>query len=577
MNMIEREIAPRLKALSAQYPIVTVTGPRQSGKTTLCRETFPGMSYANLESPDLREFAELDPRGFLAQLGEGAIIDEIQRVPGLLSYLPVIVDQRRSHGLYILTGSEQFLLSDAISQSLAGRTALLRLLPFSVSERRKIGGTAEIDQLIFAGFYPRILDEGLEPRQALADYFETYIERDVRRLGGVRDLSTFRRFVQLCAGRVGQVTNLSSLGADVGVTHTTAREWLTILERSYVIFQLPPFHANIGKRLIRSPKLYFYDVGLASYLIGIERSDQVATHPLRGSLFENLIVTEAIKHRLNRGAEPRLWFFRDKSGLECDLLYETSAATCAIEVKSGATVSSDSFASIDRVAGLIGDVTAKAIVYGGSTRQTRSGCEVLPLVAFADYLERFEVDQEFSRFVADRSTSEDDQSEMEIIDLICQRLIRPTLNDIESLCRELGSELFRRHGENTFVDMGTTSLGGGMLFDSRTWTASTRDYISGHLIELADDRPIELGQRWSLQNYKGAGYSGFDLNMRIVWKLAKDKAIREMTVDGVPISRLDLTVPYSTLGLADPDSDLVVAEVKRALMSRIDHLRSQEE
>ena len=294
MTMIEREITGRLTTLFQQYPFVTVTGPRQSGKTTLCRAAFPDLQYANLEAPDQREFAESDPRGFLSQFSEGAIIDEVQHVPELLSYLQVLADEIGRNGLFVLTGSEQFRLSDAISQSLAGRTALLRLLPFSLAERHRTGASDTIDDIIYSGFYPRILDQGLDPSQALGDYFETYVERDVRRLGEIRNLSSFRLFVRLCAGRVGQLVNLSSLGSDAGVSHTTVREWLTVLETSYIIFQLPPFHANIRKRLVKSPKFYFYDVGLASYLIGIENANQVVTHPLRGALFENLVVAETL-------------------------------------------------------------------------------------------------------------------------------------------------------------------------------------------------------------------------------------------------------------------------------------------
>ena len=377
--MIERDITPHLTRLFQQYPFVTVTGPRQSGKTTLCRAAFPGLAYANLEAPDQREFAESDPRGFLAQFDQGAILDEIQHVPTLLSYLQVLADEKRRDGLFVLTGSEQFRLSDAISQSLAGRTALLKLLPFSLAERRRAGASDRLNEILFSGFYPRIHDQGLDPRQALGDYFETYVERDVRRIGEIRKLSSFRLFVRLCAGRVGQLANLSSLGADAGVSHTTARGWLTVLETSYVVFQLPPFHANIRKRLIRSPKLYFYDVGLASYLLGIEHADQLATHPLRGALFENAVVAEALKHRFNRGQQPNLSFFRDARGLECDLFYQTGQGIGAIEIKSGSTIASDYFHALDRVAGLIPDISAKAVVYGGTARQSRSDCEVVPL------------------------------------------------------------------------------------------------------------------------------------------------------------------------------------------------------
>ncbi|MDE0031094.1 MAG: ATP-binding protein [Deltaproteobacteria bacterium] len=392
--MIEREIMPRLTALFRQYPFVTVTGPRQSGKTTLCRAAFPDLAYANLEAPDQREFAESDPRSFLAQFSEGAVIDEVQHVPALLSYLQVLADEKGRNSLFVLTGSEQFRLSDAIGQSLAGRTALLRLLPFSLAERQRMGPDDDLDNIIYSGFYPRILDQGLDPHQALGDYFETYVERDVRRLGEIRNLSSFRRFVRLCAGRVGQLVNLSSLGSDAGVSHTTAREWLTVLEASYIIFQLPPFHANIRKRLVKSPKFYFYDAGLASYLIGIENKGQVATHPLRGALFENMVVAETLKHRFNRGRRSNIFFFRDSRGLECDIFYETGRGLGAIEVKSGSTVASDYCDSLNRISDLVPNIFARSVVYGGTARQSRGDCDIVPLAQLSEVLERFEVDEE---------------------------------------------------------------------------------------------------------------------------------------------------------------------------------------
>lgn len=386
--MITREITPCLVELFGKYPFVTVTGPRQSGKTTLCRAAFPHLQYANLEAPDLREFAESDPRGFLAQLGDGAILDEIQRVPMLLSYLQVLADEQRENGLFVLTGSEQFRLSDAINQSLAGRTALLRLLPFSLDERRQTGASDRIDDILYSGCYPRIHDQKLEPRQALGDYFETYVERDVRQIGEIRNLSNFRRFVRLCAGRVGQLANLSALGADAGVSHTTARHWLTVLEASYVVFLLPPFYANIRKRLVKSPKLYFYDVGLASYLIGIEHAGQLATHPLRGALFENAVIAEALKYRFNRGYRSNLSFFRDARGLECDLLYENGNGIGAIEIKSGATVASADFNALNRIARVLPQISGKVVVCGGAKRQSRR--DVVPLAGLRAVLERFE-------------------------------------------------------------------------------------------------------------------------------------------------------------------------------------------
>ena len=377
--MIERDITTCLVGLFRQYPFVTLTGPRQSGKTTLCRAAFPHLNYVNLEAPDHREFAESDPRRFLSQLDGGGIIDEIQHVPELLSYLQVLADERGHNSQFVLTGSENFRLSEAISQSLAGRTALLRLLPFSLAELQLTGASMAVDDMLYSGFYPRIHDRKLDPRQALGDYFETYVERDVRRLGEIRNLSSFRRFVRLCAGRTGQLINLSSLGADAGVSHTTAREWLSVLETSYIVFQLPPFQANIRKRLIKSPKLYFYDVGLASYLIGIEHAGQMATHPLRGSLFENMVVAETLKHRFNRGNRSNLSFFRDSRGLECDLFYETGRGIGAIEIKAGSTITSTFFDPLHRVAKLLPQISSKVVVYGGPTSQSRTAGDIVRL------------------------------------------------------------------------------------------------------------------------------------------------------------------------------------------------------
>lgn len=384
--MIQREIAPHLLRLFEQYPFVTVTGPRQSGKTTLCRSAFDHLAYANLEALVVRHFAESDPQGFLAQFPDGAVLDEIQRVPDLLSYLQVLADDERRNSLFVLTGSEQFGLTDAISQSLAGRTGLLRLLPFTLAERGRAGASERIEDILYSGCYPRIHDQKLDATEALGDYFETYVERDARRIGSIRNLVAFRRFARLCAGRVGQLVNLSSLGADAGVSHTTAGEWLGVLEASDVVFRLPPFHANIRKRLIKSPKLYFHDVGLASYLIGIEHPRQLTTHPLRGPLFENAVVAETLKHRFNQGRRSNLSFFRDTAGLECDLLYERADGLGAIEIKSGVTVGSDWFDSVNRIARSLPQVTTKAVVYGGQDRQQRKAGEVVPLTHLAELL-----------------------------------------------------------------------------------------------------------------------------------------------------------------------------------------------
>ena len=375
--MINRTVAPTLKRLATQYPVVTITGPRQSGKTTLCRDAFPDKPYVNLESPDTREFAISDPKGFLAAYPDGAILDEIQRTPRLLSYIQPIVDDRNNPGQFILTGSQQFEVMTTISQSLAGRTALLKLLPLSIEELEGAGISAGVDKLLLNGFYPRIYDAGLNPTQALGDYLETYVERDIRQLITIKDLALFEKFVKLCAGRTGQLLNLQSLGNDVGISHTTVRSWLTLLEASYVVFLLQPWHTNIAKRQVKAPKLYFYDVGLAAYLLGAENELHVNRHPLRGNLFENLVVIEALKYRYNRGKRNNLHFWRDSKGNEVDLLIESGPDVMPVEIKSAATISDDFFKGLRSFSARLSTPPgACSLVYGGTERQQRSSVNV---------------------------------------------------------------------------------------------------------------------------------------------------------------------------------------------------------
>lgn len=375
--MIPRTLAPILQGLAGQYPVLTVTGPRQSGKTTLSRSVFPDKPYVNLESPDVREHARQDPRGFLAAYPDGAVFDEIQRVPELLSYLQPIIDAANQPGRYILTGSQQFEVMSRITQSLAGRTAILKLLPLSIEELSAAGPLPSINRLLFAGFYPRIVDAGLDPTQALGDYLETYVERDLRQLLAIKDLALFEKFIRLCAGRVGQLLNLQSLGNDVGISHTTARNWLTLLEASYIVFLLPSWHTNISKRQIKAPKLYFHDAGLAAYLLGIENETHVDRHPLRGHLFENLIVMDALKYRYHRGRRRNLHFWRDARGNEVDLLIESGAEVALVEIKAGATVASDWFKPLDLLSDkLPSSPVTRALVYGGSEQQKRSQADI---------------------------------------------------------------------------------------------------------------------------------------------------------------------------------------------------------
>ena len=573
-GMIEREITPRLVALFKQYPFVTVTGPRQSGKTTLCRNVFPNLEYVNLEAPDQREFAESDPRAFLARLDDGAILDEIQRVPSLLSYLQVLADEKGRNGLFVLTGSEQFSLSDAIGQSLAGRTALLRILPFTLAERRQTGASNEMDDILFSGFYPRIHDQGLEPRQALGDYFETYVERDVRQIGEIRNLSSFQRFVRLCAGRVGQLVNLSSLGSDAGVSHTTAREWLTILEASYIVFQLQPYHSNVRKRLVKSPKIYFYDVGLASYLIGIENAKQIATHPLRGSLFENVVVIEALKHRFNRGNQPNLTFFRDERGLECDLFYKIGQGIGAFEAKSGSTVGSDFFDSLNHVAKRVSDITKKVVVYGGTDRQFRSDCEVVPLVDMGAVLGRFEAVGAVAAFVDDNRGQEASKSDIDTTDSVYRTQVQPTIDALDTTLSRLATELFHSFEASFTLKYGQQEAKQeGMLY-SFHWEQAKLRFLLKPEFTLKDSRPLVLSHNCSFLNYTGRGSKDFSLLIAVVWELGAESFSQRVMLNEAPIPELETRTLYVELDKSSAEVDGTVALVTQSVLLEIQRLSS---
>lgn len=336
--MIQREIQVQFKQLMKMYPVVTITGPRQSGKTTLAKMTFPEYRYVSLENFDVRQMAEADPKGFLKSYAAPVIFDEIQRVPELLSYIQTIVDENKAPGQYILTGSHQPLLGQEISQSLAGRTGILQLLPLSINELTAAGITMERDQYIYQGFMPRLYDTTLDAKNLYRDYFSTYVEKDVRQMLNIKDLSTFETFVRLLAGRVGQLVNLSSLSGDVGVSAPTLKEWLSVLEASFIVFQLPCYFENFGKRLVKSKKLYFTEVGLATWLLGINNPEQVARDPLFGGLFENMVVIEALKNRFNAGEVSNLYFFRDSQGMEADLVFQKSHnQLIPVEIKGGMT------------------------------------------------------------------------------------------------------------------------------------------------------------------------------------------------------------------------------------------------
>lgn len=384
MINIQRQALNVLLQRATLYPVVTVLGPRQSGKTTLCRMVFPDKPYVNLEQPDVREFAQQDPKAFLAQFPDGAVLDEIQNVPSLLSWIQVLTDADPRKGRFVLTGSHQLQVSAQVTQSLAGRTAVLELLPLSLSELAKAndlstGKPADVNGLMLQGGYPRIHAQSMPPEVMLSDYFATYVERDVRQLINLRHLREFGQCVRLLAGRTGQLLNQSSLGNEVGVSSNTITQWLSILEASFLVFSLAPWSVNIGKRLVKSPKIYFYDVGLACWLLGIKTVEQLQHHPLRGALFENLVVLEVLKSLRNQGLRDPLYFFRDSNGLEIDLLLDHADGLQLVEIKASQTVSAPLFKNLRTVSTLLGNrVKSQHLIYGGAERQVRTGVQVLP-------------------------------------------------------------------------------------------------------------------------------------------------------------------------------------------------------
>lgn len=358
--------------------MIALVGPRQSGKTTLVRMTFPDKEYVSLENPDTRSFAIEDPRGFLAGFPNGAILDEVQRTPDIFSYLQQLLDETPDYGQFILTGSNNFLLQENISQSLAGRVGYLFLLPLSLEELP--GNNLSVNEHMHKGFYPALYnkDSEIDTGRYFSNYIRTYVERDVRLIRNVTDLTTFERFLRLCAGRIGQLLNMNNLAIETGVDNKTVAAWLSVLEASFIVFRLQPYHKNYNKRIVKMPKLYFYDTGVASALLGIENPDQLALHPFRGALFENMIVLDFLKKRLNHGKPNNLFFWRDNLGREVDLLIDNPNQLLPIEIKSGQTITSDYFKSLTDWLKLSGEEKGW-IVYAGKTKQVRSnGITVLP-------------------------------------------------------------------------------------------------------------------------------------------------------------------------------------------------------
>lgn len=370
--MIERTLASKVTSLAQKFQVITLTGPRQSGKTTLVRATFPDLPYVSLEEPDIRQIALTDPRGFLSNFPNGVILDEIQNTPELFSYIQRIVDENRQIQ-FILTGSSNFLLMEKISQTLAGRTAVLHLLPFSLQELEPLADSYE--NLIFKGQYPRIYDRAIPPTDFYPSYIQTYVDRDVRMIKNIGDINAFIQFTQLCAGRIGQPLNNASLANDAGISPNTAKSWLSILESSYILYRLQPYHRNFNKRLIKSPKLYFYDTGVACSLLGIREQEQVNLHYMKGSLFENLILNEFIKRSFNRGENRQPYYWQDNHGKEIDCLLVNGERVTAVEIKSGKTISTSYFENLNYWRSLAAlPENQEYVVYGGDqSMQTSAG------------------------------------------------------------------------------------------------------------------------------------------------------------------------------------------------------------
>lgn len=379
--MIKRKIISQIRKARREYPVVLLTGPRQSGKTTLVWNIFPNLPYINLEDLEARGFAERDPKGFLENYTDGVVIDEVQRVPDLLSQIQVIVDEKKKPGQFLLTGSQNFLLMEKVSQSLAGRVAILDLLPLSMEELSGEGWNFDrlkMEEVLYKGFYPKLYDEKIGINNYYINYVRTYVERDVRILKNITNITVFKRFLNLCAGRCGQLLNYLSLAQDCGIDQRTAKDWISVLEASYLIFLLRPYQRNFNKRMTRIPKLYFFDTGLACSLLGITGPDQLTSHYLRGGLFESMIISEFYKYQFNRAKLPNLYFWRDKTGREIDLIVESGNKLRALEIKSGATVTGDYFDNLEYFNTLSGgDGRDSYVIYGGRKKSKSVSGQVL--------------------------------------------------------------------------------------------------------------------------------------------------------------------------------------------------------
>lgn len=377
--MIIRKLGSKISLSAEKMPVIAVTGPRQSGKSTLIQQLFPSHNYQNLEDIELRKFAISDPKGFLHNAGTKAIIDEVQYAPELLSYIQVITDREKIAGQYVISGSQNLLLMDSIAQSLAGRVAVFNLLPFSLEEIQQTHfALPTYEDYILKGFYPRIYDLDLNPTDWLQDYLRTYVERDVRQVLNVGDLGMFRQFLEICAGRIGQLVNLSDIGNMIGVSYQTINRWISVLETSFIVYTLRPYHQNFNKRIVKSPKLYFYDTGLACALLNLRHVEDLNRHFAKGALFENFVINEILKNQLNQNLSPKNYFWNVSGSHEIDLLLDKGGRLLPIEIKSSRTIGNHFFDGLTYFQALAGSLpTESYLIYGGDEVQKRSIAQVL--------------------------------------------------------------------------------------------------------------------------------------------------------------------------------------------------------
>ena len=552
----------------SHVPYVMVTGPRGAGKTTLCRESLPHLPYVDLELPERREFATQDPNGFLASLGDHAIIDEIQRAPDLIRYLQLDETDKQQDGRFIFISSENSEIIGAMNESLVGRAATLCLLPLTLRERTRAGASGTLNDVLYSGFYPRIYDQAISLRKVLSECFATFLDRDIRRIGGVRDVANFDLFTRLCAGRVGRTMDLVALGRDAGVSHTTARNWFRILEDTYIAFRLPPTQAETHKRLVKSPKLYFYDVGLAAYLMGIETSDQITTHPLRGALFENMVVTEALKYRFNKGMPSNLSFFRDNHGLECELLFGRQTSDAVMEIRSSATIPPDALDSLSAIEQALPDVESKYLIYGGTVHQSRSDVEIVPFNSVSELFEKLEISRDIESTDEYRVDAPMSSLDSNRLNDVYAHWVNPVIQSLTSSLEEFQTT-FGSISQLEFVEHGQNQVISPTLFSAESWETTKQDHLAVGLDELSEREPLTLVHQTTLTGFASDERGELAIEVRFQWTLSNEGLRQMVLIDGESMGDLDSElVAYENLGSFGASIDSSSAEV-------LDQIRTQ--